>query len=537
MDRRAKILVMVSIAVLCLGQGAQAAEKWRLGPQAYSFNRFTFCEAVAKAKLLGLEYIEGYPGQKIGQGYGDATFGHQMSRKLRLEVRQMLKAEGVKLVNYGVVGLPNNEDECRKVFNFAKDMEIETIVSEPPEDAFDLIDKLCQEYKIGVAIHNHPKPSHYWDYRTVLRVCEGRSKWIGACADTGHWTRSGIDPVEAVEALASVGRVRSVHFKDLNEFGNRGAHDVPWGTGVSKAREVLKTLAENGYEGTFSIEYEHNWLNSVPEIAQCVDFFNRTASDLGMSDWQYIFNGKDLTGWDGDPTLWSVKDGAIHGRTTAENPIKSNTFCVYRGQKFKDFELKLQFRLENHNSGVQYRSKEIEKWRIAGYQADILEDDKLIGFLYHEGGRGWLVNVGDFMVIDGQGNKKVISHVNDPKALIEAGHFKEKDWNEYHIVCQGNHIAHYLNGYQTIELLDNDRVTDPSDPKDTKGSAREGVLAFQLHAGPPMVVEFKDVRVKPLDEKMYGDAQLVFNGKDLDDWAAKGTSGKANKWTIGKANV
>lgn len=516
---------------------AQAAEPWRLGMQAYSFNRFTFYEAVEKNKALGMDYIEGYPGQKLSSDHGDAKFDHNMSASLRLEVKQMLKAKGVTLVNYGVVGLPNDEAECRKVFNFARDMGIETIVSEPPEEALDLIDRLCQEYKIGMAIHNHPKPSHYWDYKTVLRVCEGRSQWIGACADTGHWMRSGIDPVEAVRALASVGRVRSFHFKDLNEFGVHNAHDVPWGTGVGKAHEVLGMLASMGFEGSFSVEYEHNWLNSMPEIAECVEFFGRTASELGLSDWQWIFNGKDLAGWDGDSRLWTVKDGVIRGQTTPEKQTKGNTFCVWRGGRLKDFELKLKFRIENGNSGVQYRSKEFDKWRITGYQAEVENNQGKVGFLYHEGGRGWLVNVGDFMVIDDKGEKKVVSNVNDQKGLIEAGYYTEQGWNEYHFVCQGNHVTHYLNGYQTMELIDNDRVTNPDDPKDRKGSIREGVLALQIHAGPPMLVEFKDIRIKPLCDKMYGDAQLAFNGENLDEWVTKEGSGKANKWTVGKAKV
>jgi len=536
MDKRIKLGVgmLVGLCVCALGAtSVQAEERWRLGMQAYSFNRFTFYEAVEKNKALGMDYIEAYPGQKLSAAHGDAKFDHNMSPALRLEVKQMLKAKGVKLVNYGVVGLPNNENECRKVFNFARDMGIETIVSEPPEDAFDLIDKLCQEYKIGVAIHNHPKPSHYWDYKTVLKVCEGRSKWIGACADTGHWTRSGIDPLEAVKALGRADRIRSFHFKDLNEFGVRSAHDVPWGTGVSKARAVLQEVARQGFEGSFSIEYEHNWLNSMPEIAKCVTFFGRTAGELGVSDWKWIFNGKDLTGWDGDPRLWTVKDGVIRGETTPENPTKGNTFCIWRGGRLKDFELKLKFRIRNGNSGVQYRSKEFDKWRITGYQAEIENKQGKVGFLYHEGGRGWLVNVGDLMLIDGEGNKKVVSNVNDPKELIDAGYYTDQGWNEYHIIGQGNHLIHYLNGFQTIELIDNDRVTDPQDPADRKGSIREGVLALQIHAGPPMLVEFKDIRVKELPPT-YGDAQLVFNGENLDEWITKDGP---NKWTVGKAKV
>ncbi len=250
-------------------------------------------------------------------------------------------------------------------------------------------------------------------------------------------------------------------------------------------------------------------------------------------EWVSLFNGKDLTGWDGDPRLWSVKDGVIRGQTTKENPARGNTFCIWRGGKLKDFELKLNFRIQNGNSGVQYRSKEFEKWRISGYQAEVENAPGKVGFLYHEAGRGWLVNVGDIMVIDKNGNKNVVGKVSDVEALKKANYYKMKDWNEYHIIAQGNHLIHYLNGYQTMELIDNDRVTDPDDPKDRKGAAREGLLALQIHAGDPMIVEFKDIRVRHLKPR-YGDAVLLFNGKDLNDWAVKGDK-KNSKWVVGKA--
>jgi hypothetical protein len=254
-------------------------------------------------------------------------------------------------------------------------------------------------------------------------------------------------------------------------------------------------------------------------------------------DWVSIFNGKDLTGWDGDPRLWSVKEGVIRGQTTLANPARGNTFLVWRGGKLKDFELKIKFRLQNGNSGIQYRSKEIDKWVVSGYQAEVENNPGKVGFLYHEAGRGWLVNVGDLMVIDERGKKEVISNVSDVDELIKAGYYKDKDWNEYHIIAQDNHLIHYLNGYKTMELIDNDRITEPDDLKDRNGAAREGILALQIHAGPPMVVEFKDIFVKHLDEKKYGDAQLVFNGRNLDEWTTKAGSGKGDKWVVGKAKV
>ncbi len=232
-----------------------------------------------------------------------------------------------------------------------------------------------------------------------------------------------------------------------------------------------------------------------------------------------IFNGKTLDGWDGDPRLWSVVDGAIRGQTTKENPARGNTFCVWRDGKLKNFVLKLKFRIQNGNSGVQYRSQENRKWRVGGYQAEVENNPGKVGFLYHEGGRGWMVNVGDFMVVERDEKDKVLKNVvgkvADVEAMKKAGYYKMQDWNEYTIIARGNHLIHLLNGYQMIEMIDND----------PQGRAMEGILALQIHAGPPMVVEFKDIRVKQLKTN-YGQAVRLFNGENLDGWAFSSDSQK-----------
>jgi sugar phosphate isomerase/epimerase len=283
------LISVLLVAPLCVAQqaakptGAPNAEKlgWRLGCQAYSFNHFSFFEAVDKNASVGLKYIEAYPPQKLSPEKPDVKFDHEMSKETQAAVKAKLETAGVKLVNYGVVGLPNNEAECRKVFDFAKAMGIETIVSEPPPDAMSLLDKLTEEYGINVAIHNHPKPSPYWNPDHLLEVVKGHSKRIGSCADTGHWMRSGVNPLEAIKKLE--GRIISLHFKDLNEFGKTGdeAHDVPWGTGKGDAKAILAELKRQGFKGVFSIEYEYNYENSVPEIAQCVANFDAMAVELG----------------------------------------------------------------------------------------------------------------------------------------------------------------------------------------------------------------------------------------------------------------
>lgn len=269
-----------SRALAAEAKGAPHAEKlgWRLGCQAYSFNHYTFFEAVDKTASLGLHCIEMYPGQKMSKEKPDIRVGEGMSADARKETLKRLDDSGVKLVNYGVCGLPNDDVACRRTFDFAKAMGMETIVSEPPFEAFDLIDKLCGEYKINVALHNHPEPSRYWNPDTVLKVCKGRSERIGSCADTGHWMRSGINPLDAIKKLQ--GRIITFHFKDLNKYGRQGAHDVPWGTGKADVNAILAEVHRQGIKAVFSIEYEHNWTSSLPEIAQCVAYFDKVASQL-----------------------------------------------------------------------------------------------------------------------------------------------------------------------------------------------------------------------------------------------------------------
>jgi hypothetical protein len=209
-------------------------------------------------------------------------------------------------------------------------------------------------------------------------------------------------------------------------------------------------------------------------------------------------NGTDLTGWDGDTRLWKVKDGAIRGETTPENQTRGNTFLTYVGDQgkpvvFRDFELRLSFRIEGGNAGVQYRSTHMperreNKWVVKGYQAEVENTPGKVGFLYHESGRGWLVDVGDMMVIREDGKKEIVGKLGDRDAIART--YKKGDWNDYVIICKGNHVQHYLNGVQTVDLID----------YDTKNAPREGIIALQIHAGPPMWVEYKDVRIKSYDK-------------------------------------
>jgi len=267
-------------------KGAPNAEKlgWRLGCQAYSFNRFTLFEAIDKTASLGLHFIEAGPRQRISSKQ-TVAFGPDISAAIRRDVLKKLADSGVKMVNYGVSGYD------RKHFDFAKEMGIETLTSEPDEKDFEATDKLCSEYGINIAIHNHPQPSHYWNPETVLKVCQGRSKHIGACADTGHWARSGLKPVECLKKLE--GRIISFHFKDLNQMGPE-AHDLPWGSGICDVKGMLMEIHRQKLKAVFSIEYEYHWDNSLPEIAQCVAYFDRVAVELAALDLNLPSGESDL---------------------------------------------------------------------------------------------------------------------------------------------------------------------------------------------------------------------------------------------------
>jgi len=179
----------------------------------------------------------------------------------------------VTAVNYGVVGIPKDEAEARKLFEFAKTMGLYAITTESV-DALDTIEKLVKEYDIKVAIHNHPKQANnpnykVWDPKYVLAMVKDRDARIGSCADTGHWLRSGLKPVECLRILK--GRVISSHMKDLKEMAPE-AHDVPFGTGVADIPAILTELKAQHFAGNISLEYEYHWENSTPECGQCIGF-------------------------------------------------------------------------------------------------------------------------------------------------------------------------------------------------------------------------------------------------------------------------
>ena len=184
---------------------------WQLAIHAYTFRKFSIFECIDKTAALGLNYMSLSGSVNLGGTNTPTTV--QLPAADSAAIQKATAAKGIKLVNIGVVKLPPNETESRKVFEFAKRMGIDTLVAEPEPAALDLVERLCKEYNLKVAIHNHPKPSYYWNPETVRQAVQGRTPLMGACADTGHWLRSGLDPVECLRKLD--GRVICLHFKDL----------------------------------------------------------------------------------------------------------------------------------------------------------------------------------------------------------------------------------------------------------------------------------------------------------------------------------
>lgn len=211
-----------------------------------------------------------------------------------------------------------------------------------------------------------------------------------------------------------------------------------------------------------------------------------------------LFNGKDLTGWDGDPRLWSVKDGVIHGETTLENPAAGNTFIIWKEGRTKNFELRLSFRSNaTNNSGIQYRSKHItdgsvkNAWVVRGYQHEIRNEHKfpnVSGFIYDEGGsRGRVCLVGEEATWDKDGKHVVRADLIDEAAFQKL--FKLDDWNDAVIIAKGNRVLHYLNGRLILNFED----------REPDKTLLDGILALQLHGGKPMWAEFKNIRIRDIE--------------------------------------
>ena len=247
-----------------------AQDGWFIGVQAWTFNRFTTFEAIAKTKEAGGNLIELFPGQRLRAG-SDAKVGHDMPEAALAELKAECARQGVRPVNYGVVGA-RDAAEVRRIMEFARKLGLYAVCTESTERIADW-EAAAREFDIKVAFHEHPgsmsNPGYkVWNPLYILGVVESRDARVGACADLGHWCTSGLKPIECLRILK--GRVISVHLKDKAKVGP--SEVVAAGLGVVDVGACLDELRRQGFSGNISVEHENDWDNNVPQVKASIDY-------------------------------------------------------------------------------------------------------------------------------------------------------------------------------------------------------------------------------------------------------------------------
>ncbi len=440
-------------------------EKFPIAVQCWTYRSFTFFETIDKVKALGINYLQPYPGQRLSEETGDLLFDHNLDDEHVRIVWQRLREAGISLVAYGVVGFENTEESARKVFDFARRMRIRTIVTEPQTDDYSLIDNLVKEYSIRVAVHNHPAPSKYARPETVLERVEGKDPRIGSCADTGHWMRTGVNPVEALRLLK--GRIIDVHLKDLDRFGERRALDVPFGSGVANVHDILAELTLQGYEGYLTIEHEHpdEADNPEPSILKGIEYI------------------QSITYWEGYERILRKsargysKDGWNHygpgvfelDRTTGVLTGRGGMGLFWYGAKqYGDFILELDYRCSEPrtNSGIFIR--------VPGVP---VSND----YIYHS----FEIQIQD--TGEGVHASGAVYDAEPPSATP----FKPMgEWNHIKITFVGDRIGVELNGQPVV-----DWVAEPRGK--IRDFADRGYIGLQNHDW-DTTIQFRNIFVKEL---------------------------------------
>ncbi len=495
MKRRTFLPVLLLALVLLYPPGALPAqesegsevkiEDFPVAVQCWTYRAFTFRETLDKVRALGLHYLQAYPGQRLSEETGDLAFDHDLSVEQQRLVRGWLRETQITLVAYGVVGLGTTEAEHRRVFDFARRMRIGTIVTEPEAEDYSLIERLVGEYGIRVAVHNHPPPNTYARPETVAERVEGRDRRIGSCADTGHWLRTGVVPVEALRLLE--GRIVDVHLKDLDRFDERRAVDVPFGQGVADVRAILAELTRQGYDGYLTIEYENpeqvrtpepairaglEYLHSIMYWHGYERILSRTARGYNKSGWNHYGPGVFeldreagvLTGTGGMGLFW------------------------YSAKMYRDFVLELDYRCSEPrtNSGIFVRVPKVPA-----------SDD----YIYHS----FEIQIAD----NGEGiHATGAAYDAEPPSHVPVKPTGE--WNHMKITFIGSRLMVEVNGEPVVDWL--------AEPRGKVADfASEGYIGLQNHDWDTSI-SFRDIRVKEILNSPPEGFTALFNGRDLTGW-------------------
>ena len=248
---------------------SQKAE-WKTGVALYSFNRFSFVDALAKADSAGAKYVEGFSFHKLGKEFNDSSMSALSDADID-KIKQMLEKKGIEMQSMYVGGAKDAEG-WKYYFEMAKKLGMHYLVCEPEKEQWDMLDSLAGLYQIKIAIHEHAKgKSIYWHPDSVLAAIKGHSNF-GACADLGHWVRSGLNPVDCLKKLE--GHVIGVHIKDLDESNNINANYVTVGKGVIDFPAIITELKRQQFKGNAYVECEHNWENNLPDVAEAMKYFD-----------------------------------------------------------------------------------------------------------------------------------------------------------------------------------------------------------------------------------------------------------------------
>jgi len=256
-------------------QTVNPQKDWKLGIQLWTFNTSSFYTAIKKVDSCKLKYAEAYLGQVL-QDNGNSAFGPSMTPEERKQLKEFLHKKGITLTSFGVV-VAKTKKEWEQYFQFAADMGIPVLIAEPELNQLNDVNRLSGAYNIQVAIHNHPAPDIYWHPDSVVLAMKRHAN-IYACADIGHWARSGLNVVDCLKKYD--GRILEVHLKDVGEFGNAQAPDILLGEGVCNIPAVLQQLKKQDFKGTFIIEYEENPDNNLKVIKQYVQYFHEQVEKL-----------------------------------------------------------------------------------------------------------------------------------------------------------------------------------------------------------------------------------------------------------------
>jgi L-ribulose-5-phosphate 3-epimerase len=273
-----KLLLMLSAISLAFLLNAQT--EWKLAIQTWTFHKYSFLEAVEKTKQLGIQYIEAYPGQKVGKGY-NGPFSFNLTKKEKTKLKKFLKEKGIRIIAWGVVDKDyyQNRSNIENFFRFCRDMDIPVITAEPAWQDIDEFERLSEKYNVKVAIHCHPKPSHYWNPDSMSLAIAAR-KNFGAWPDIGHWSRTGVRSVETLKKFE--GRLWGLHFKDVKEFDKNNSEDALFGKGVSDLTNILKELKRQNFKGWLVLEYEANPDNNMEDMRKNMLFYKKEMEKLSQ---------------------------------------------------------------------------------------------------------------------------------------------------------------------------------------------------------------------------------------------------------------